>query len=50
MVKGQLKTIAADNGKVFSLHEYVAHTLGIACYFTDPYSACQRGLNKNKNE
>jgi IS30 family transposase len=39
----------ADNGKEFSLHEYVAEELEIDWYFADPYSAWQRGTNENTN-
>ena len=35
----QLKTITADDGKEFSLHEYAARELEIDWYFADPYSA-----------
>ena len=35
-LRGQLKTITADNGKEVSLHEYVAQKLGIDFYFADP--------------
>ena len=38
-IKDQLKTITADNGKEFSLHEYAAQELEIDWYFADPYSA-----------
>ena len=48
-IKDQLKTITADNGKEFSLHEYVAEELEIDWYFADPYSAWQRGTNENTN-
>ncbi len=41
--------ITADNGKEFSLHEYVAEELEIDWYFIDPYSAWQRGTNENTN-
>lgn len=48
-IKDQLKTITADNGKEFSLHEYAAQALEIDWYFADPYSAWQRGTNENTN-
>nr|WP_298891967.1 IS30 family transposase [uncultured Acinetobacter sp.] len=48
-IKDQLKTITADNGKEFSLHEYTAQALEIDWYFADPYSAWQRGTNENTN-
>ena len=48
-IKAHLKTITADNGKEFSLHEYTAQQLDIDWYFADPYSAWQRGTNENTN-
>ncbi|WP_180000842.1 IS30 family transposase [Acinetobacter sp. YH12255] len=48
-IKDQLKTITADNGKEFSLHEYAAQALEIDWYFADPYSVWQRGTNENTN-
>lgn len=48
-IKDQLKTIIADNGKEFSLHEYTTQALEISWYFADPYSAWQRGTNENTN-
>ena len=48
-IKDQLKTITADNGKEFSLHEHAAHALEIDWYFADSYSAWQRGTNENTN-
>ncbi|TSI21160.1 IS30 family transposase [Acinetobacter sp. RF15B] len=38
-IKAHLKTITADNGKEFSLHEYAAQELDVDWYFADPYSA-----------
>ncbi|MEG0619478.1 MAG: hypothetical protein RR557_09290, partial [Bacilli bacterium] len=35
--------------KEFSLHEQIADELGIEFYFSDPYSAWQRGTNENTN-
>jgi len=48
-IKAQLKTITANNGKEFSLHEYAAQELDVDWYFADPYSAWQRGTNENTN-
>lgn len=48
-IKDQLTTITSDNGKEFSLHEYIAQTLDIDFYFADPYSSWQRGTNENTN-
>lgn len=35
-IKAHLKTITADNGKEFSLHEYSAQQLDVDWYFADP--------------
>lgn len=48
-VKDQLKTITADNGNEFSLHEHVFQILELDWYFADPYSPLQRGTNENTN-
>ena len=48
-IKAYLKTITADNGKEFSLHEYATQELDVDWYFADPYSAWQRGTNENTN-
>jgi len=48
-IKAHLKTITADNGKEFSLHEYAAQESDVDWYFADPYSAWQRGTNENTN-
>ncbi|NNH25114.1 IS30 family transposase [Acinetobacter terrestris] len=48
-IKAYLKTITADNGKEFSLHEYAAQELDVYWYFADPYSAWQQGTNENTN-
>jgi len=48
-IKAHLKTITADNGKEFSLHEYAAQELDVDWCFADPYSAWQRGTNENTN-
>ena len=45
-IKDQLKTIIADNGKEFSLHEYAAQALEIDWYFADPYSAWSKAKMK----
>uniref|UniRef100_UPI00200C40F0 IS30 family transposase n=2 Tax=Gammaproteobacteria TaxID=1236 RepID=UPI00200C40F0 len=39
-----LKTITADNGKEFSLHEYAAQELDIDWYFADPSNKNTNGL------
>lgn len=42
-------TITFDNGKEFAGHEQIAAELRCKCYFADPYSSWQRGLNENTN-
>lgn len=44
-----LKTITADNGKEFSLHESISENLGIDFYFAHPYASWERGTNENTN-
>jgi IS30 family transposase len=44
-----VETITFDNGKEFAGHEQIARRLGCKCYFADPYSSWQRGLNENTN-
>lgn len=43
------KSTTLDNGHEHLLHRELAKTLGIKTYFTDPYSAWQRGGNENGN-
>lgn len=47
--KAFVHTITFDNGKEFTEHEAIAKALGADCYFADPYSSWQRGLNENTN-
>jgi len=42
-------TITFDNGKEFAKHETITATLDAGCYFSDPYSSWQRGMNENTN-
>lgn len=44
-----LRTITYDNGKEFAYHEKVAAQLNVDCYFANPYSSWERGLNENHN-
>lgn len=44
-----VETITFDNGKEFAGHAEIACRLGCKCYFADPYSSWQRGLNENTN-
>ena len=48
-LKAFVRTITFDNGKEFTGHEAIAKTLNADCYFADPYSSWQRGLNENTN-
>ena len=43
------RTLTLDNGPEHARHEKIAGTIGIRCYFCDPYSAWQRGTNENTN-
>ena len=47
--KPYIKTITADNGKEFALHEFVAENLGIDYFFARPYHSWERGSNENLN-
>lgn len=47
--KDKLKTIPTGNGTEFSAHELVTERLGVKVYFTDPYSAWQKGAIENAN-
>ncbi len=44
-----LKTITADNGKEFALHQEIAESLNIDFYFARPYHSWERGANENLN-
>jgi transposase, IS30 family len=43
------KTMTFDNGKEFSGHQKLAQTLGISCFFANPYHSWERGLNEHTN-
>jgi len=43
------KTMTFDNGKEFSGHQKLAETLGVSCYFANPYHSGERGLNEHTN-
>ena len=49
ILKEQVKTITANNGKEFAYHEEVTEALEAHVYFADPYCSWQRGLNENTN-
>jgi len=36
-----------DNGKEFSRHMELSKTLGLSCYFFNPYFSWERGLNEH---
>lgn len=42
-------TITLDNGKEFSLHEWLATVLDATVYFAKPYHSWERGSNENTN-
>ena len=42
-------TLTLDNGSEFCAHGLITQALGIRCYFANPYSAWERGLNENHN-
>lgn len=46
---GFIKTITADNGKEFALHEKIAQVLKIDFFFATPYHSWERGANENTN-
>jgi IS30 family transposase len=43
------RTLTMDNGTENAGHEELTETLGIKCYFADPYAAWQRGSNEQIN-
>jgi IS30 family transposase len=47
--EAQRKTMTFDNGKEFSKHEQLTVTLGVQCYFANPYHSWERGLNEHTN-
>jgi len=42
-------SITGDNGTEFAEHEKISEALGIAFYFTHPYSSWEKGTNENTN-
>ena len=48
--KDKLKTITTDNGSEFAAHELITEKIGVKVYFTDPYSAWQKGSIENANK
>lgn len=43
------RSLTLDNGTENASHEELTKTLGIKCYFADPYAAWQRGSNEQIN-
>ena len=48
-LKQQIKTITADNGKEFALHQEIAKELNVDFYFAKPYHSWERNTNENTN-
>lgn len=48
-LKQQIKTITADNGKEFALHQEIAKELNVDFYFAKPYHSWERSANENTN-
>ena len=44
-----LKTFTFDNGKEFAGHQAISTALGVDCFFANPYSSWERGLNEHTN-
>lgn len=49
VAEAKLKTMTFDNGKEFSGHRELSKTLGLSCYFANPYHSWERGLNEHTN-
>lgn len=47
--KSMRQTLTVDNGKEFAGFKEMEKTVGLCCYFADPYSSYQRGTNENTN-
>jgi IS30 family transposase len=47
--RSKRKTMTFDNGKEFAGFKALEKTVGLCCYFADPYSSWQRGTNENTN-
>jgi IS30 family transposase len=48
--KAFVHSITTDNGCEFAKHEYICEKLQTTVYFTDPYSAWQKGAIENTNK
>ena len=47
--KSKRHTLTVDNGKEFAGFKEMEKSVGLCCYFADPYSSYQRGTNENTN-
>lgn len=47
--KSKRQTMTVDNGKEFAGFKEIEKSVGLRCYFADPYSSYQRGTNENTN-
>jgi IS30 family transposase len=47
--KSKRQTMTVDNGKEFAGFKEMEKSVGLCCYFADPYSSYQRGTNENTN-
>jgi IS30 family transposase len=47
--KSKRQTMTVDNGKEFAGFKEMEKSVGLRCYFADPYSSWQRGTNENTN-
>lgn len=47
--RSKRQTMTVDNGKEFSGFKDMERSVGLCCYFADPYSSYQRGTNENTN-
>lgn len=48
-IKDFVHTLTADNGKEFSYHEEISHSLKAGFFFAQPYHSWERGLNEHTN-
>ena len=48
-IKKFVETITFDNGKEFTQHEQIAHSIKCDTYFAKPYHSWERGQNENAN-
>ena len=45
--KSKRKTMTVDNGKEFAGFKETEKSIGVRCYFANPYSSYRRGTNEN---